>query len=144
MAYTDEQKAQALAVYATEGLPQAAASVGCTKATVLNWARAAEVEPPERSEATQAATAEHVRIMGERRRSIRMDLATKTTLLLNRIDDDETPSKCQSLAVAAAILIDKLAVVGWGDAEATQQTGNPDLERMREDARKKGRALVAV
>ena len=145
MPYTDEQKAEALAVYEAEGLPAAAKAVGCDKATILRWAEKAGVEPPQRcTEQTKAATAAHVEAMALERRTTRAKLARSTQTLLDRIEDEETPSKCQALAVSAAILVDKWQVIGWGDGEVETEASTPELERLRAEAVARGEHLTAV
>ena len=145
MPYTDEQKAQALAVYENEGLAAAAKHLGCSKGSILLWAEKEGIEPPERStEQTKAATEEHVRVMDEKRKATRADLADGARNLLARIAEEESPQKCQSLAVAAAILVDKWSVIGWGDGGVDTPTGNADLDRLRAEARARGEHLVSV
>lgn len=59
MPYTDEQRAEALAVYAEQGLAAAAKHSGADKSTIKGWADKADppVVPPQRgTEKTAAAT----------------------------------------------------------------------------------------
>ena len=161
MPYTDEQRSEALAVYAAEGLPAAAKAVGCTKATILNWARDAGVEPPERStEQTQAATEAHVLAMLRKKQQLRTELADKALEMLERMSEPEVDHKgqnakevtydratamaCAKFATSAAILIDKLEIVGWAEGEGQRDKAGEDLERLRREAVERGEHLTAV
>lgn len=145
MAYTDEQKAEALGIYATEGMAAAHAATGIPKGTIGTWAKAQNVPAPERSdEQTKAATEAHVERMAAKRWATRNDLADTVQVLLQDVRDEDSATKRQALAISVGIFIDKLAIVGWGDGEAAGPTGNPDLERLREEGRKRGQHLVAV
>lgn len=161
MAYSDEQRAEALAVYAAEGLPAAAKHAGCDKATILRWAEKAGVEPPQRcTEQTAAATAEHIAVMREKKQQLRTELADRALEMLARMAEPETDHKgqnakevvydratapsCARFATAAAILIDKLEIVGWADGESSSERAGRDLERMRAEAVARGEHLTAV
>lgn len=121
--YTPEQKTEALAVYATDGLAAAVRATGIPKGTIRSWADrtgTSTVAPAERTAAAvEAATARRA----ELREDLRTKLLEKAVDMLERIDDPhvdfrgntaeridlERPSAsdCQRYATAAAILLDK-------------------------------------
>ncbi len=143
--WPDDVKRQAVAVYAAEGMAAAHEATGVPKGTIKSWADKAKASAPERSdEQTKAATEAHIEQMTRKRWATRSELASTVQFLLTRIRASDSPQKAQSDAISVGILVDKLAVVGWGDQQAATDGPGADLERMREEARKRGRALVAV
>lgn len=97
--YTDADKAAALEVLKAEGLPAAAKSAGCSKSTIIRWAKAAGLDPSayaERStEQNKAAAAASV---ASRRRAMVDRRIAISDLLLEQLAPE-----------AAAILADRLA-----------------------------------
>lgn len=59
MAYTTEQRTEALEIYATEGLAAAAKHLGCSKQTIVTWAD--KEDPPVRPPAQSTAKTEAAR-----------------------------------------------------------------------------------
>ncbi len=144
MAYTDEQKAHTVELYRTEGMAAAHRETGVPKPSIKRWADERGVKTERSDEQTKAATEAHVLAMAEERRNTRAKLARSTQTLLDRIEDEDAPSKCQSLAVSAAILVDKWQIIGWGDGEVAATNATPELERMRQEAVARGEHLTAV
>ncbi len=159
--YTDEQKTEAVALYGTEGMAAAHKATGCPKPSIKRWADEAGVTAPERSaEQTEAATAAHVEQMRTKKQTLRTTLADQALAMLARMDDEEVDWKgnqakqvtldkasaasCRNFATSAAILIDKLEIVGWWDGDSAAERAHDDLERLREEARARGEHLTAV
>jgi transposase-like protein len=85
--YSDADKARALELYRSAGLPAAARSVGADKRTVLRWAKAAGASPAVSTEQaaaqTAAANAERHRIIAESREDQTRALAVTARAMAN-------------------------------------------------------------
>lgn len=142
--WSDEQRAEALRLYASEGMAAAHAATEVPKPTIKRWADEANVSGPEHSaEQTAAAVAAHQEKMAEKRRQVRHSLAATTDHLLSRIrDKDTTPSQTAQMATAVGILVDKLTIVGWGDGDT--HTVGPDVEGLLAVGKQRAGHLRAV
>jgi len=148
MPYTDEHKTETVAVYATEGLAAAARHTDACKATILNWANQAHVNPPERSKAkTKAATEARTAQLNDRKLELAEGLMDDIAQLRARMfapcqerkivtiggskddrgfwtvgevnRDEPTFVEQKSLMTTIAIAVDKVQVLTGG---ATQRT----------------------
>ena len=135
MRYTDDRKAEVVAVYVEEGLPAAHRftktddkPAGIPKTTIVRWAQAAGLDPAEvtqrNADQTKAANAARILLMESKRVTLREALVDKALDMLARMDEPQidyrgrhveevrwekaTAQACQQYATATAILIDKL------------------------------------
>lgn len=70
--YTDEQRAEAVAVYAAEGMAAAHAATGVPKGTIKDWANKADVSAPEHADGKTAAA---IKARTEQMERARWDIA---------------------------------------------------------------------
>jgi transposase-like protein len=121
--YTPEQKAEALALYATDGPTAVADQLGIPKATVVGWARSNGVRTVRNERTAEAVEAARVDRELTRER-LRDAMLAKALDLIGRMDEKHidfrgkdctevefpkpSPSGCQAYATAAAILLDKV------------------------------------
>lgn len=142
--YTNEEKAEALALYAAEGPTAVQRHLGIAKATVSNWARANDVRTV-RNERTAAAT-EAIRLDREQTRErLRDEMLRRALDLLDRMDQEHidfrgkdakrvtypkpSASGCQAYATAAAILLDKFRLEVGEVTGRTETTTRDHLDR---------------
>lgn len=139
--YTDEQKAEALALYVEAGPTAVAVQLGIPKQTVQQWARADGLRTVRNERTAEAVEAARVDRELTRER-LRDAMLAKALDLIDRMDDEHidfrgkdakrvtfpkpSPSGCQSYATAAAILLDKVRlelgeVTGRTEVRSTDQ-----------------------
>lgn len=122
--YTDDQRAEALALYVEHGPSETARQTGIPKATVAAWARRGSVHTEHTSEKTQAATEQAAANARAKREQLKRDLLDKAVDLLARMDQphqefvgvkgneviyDRAPAVAvKAYATSVGILIDKL------------------------------------
>lgn len=122
MAYTDEQRAEALALYVQHGAQRAADETRISKRSILRWANDASLSQA-RAEKTEAARDMLAKRHAEMREELRVRLLEKALDALERMDEvhvdyrgkdaqmvtwDIAPSGAfKDYATGAAILIDK-------------------------------------
>lgn len=149
--YTEEQKAEALALYELEGPSAVQAKLGIAKATVAGWAVAngvRTVRNERTAEAVEAARLDRELV----REQLRDEMLRKALDLLGRMDlphidfkgkdadkvtyPKPSPSGCQSYATAAAILVDKFRLeIGEATGRTEHQLTSPvdeELARLAE------------
>lgn len=152
--YTDEQKADALALYANEGPSAVQHQLGIPKATVTSWATANGVRTVRNERTAQAVEAAKLDRELTRER-LRDAMLAKALDLIGRMDDEHidfrgkdakqvtypkpSPSGCQSYATAAAILLDKVRlelgeVTGRTETVSTDQLDR-EIEQMLDKAK---------
>lgn len=152
-AYTDDQKAQAVATYVETGnLHEGARSCGAAPNTVKTWAINAGHDPSQigaHAAAKTAAANEATRRRWETLRTTMADrsgdLAAKLLELLDEHVTDlvpETAADAKNLATAAAILIDKAQLLDGHATSRTEATIN-DQRSVIEDARDRSLHLVS-
>lgn len=154
--YTDEQKAEAIALYVEEGPTAVEMLLGIPKQTVHMWATKEGVRTVRTTKATAATEA----IAADRllhREQLRSELIAKALDMLNRMDDEHIDYRgkdctrvsfpkapadaCKSYAMSAAILLDKFRLeMGetTGRSEVTVETSTDRglrelIEQMRPD-----------
>lgn len=142
--YTADEKAAALALYATDGPTAVADRLGIPKATVADWARANNVRTV-RNERTSAMV-EAARLDREAvREQLRERLLSKALDMLDRMDSEHidfkgskveqvtypkpSPSGCQAYATAAAILLDKFRLEVGEVTGRTEHRTTDQLDR---------------
>ncbi len=99
--YTDEQKTEAVALYAEHGLAYAAADTGITKTSIRRWAAEADppVTPPSRADSkTAAATKERLERMEERKQTLAEGLMDDIAQLRERMFAPCTERKIVTIA----------------------------------------------
>ena len=110
MHYTDEQKAEALQLYKTEGTRAAAKATGIPRGTIQWWAKKAGLRTERTSKtaaATEAAASEAARTRAEAALKA-IVLANKVLdILSERIDDESDDIPAKDLAVLFGIMADK-------------------------------------
>src|SRR4051794_35985930 len=107
--FTDEQKAQALELYRTEGPTAAAATLGCSKSTVTTWAKKAGIACEATSRTTAATKALEQR-WAQRRAEVVHELGAAAEEALAKARKalaDNQARPAQAFATTMAILIDK-------------------------------------
>jgi len=148
MAYTDDQRTEAVAVYATEGMAAAHKATGIPKGTIKGWADKVGAAAPERSKAkTKAATEARTAQLNERKLELAEGLMDDIAQLRDRMfapcqerkivtiggtkddrgfwtvgevnRDEPTFVEQKSLMTTIAIAVDKVQVLTGG---ATQRT----------------------
>jgi transposase-like protein len=142
--YTQEQREQALALYAEHGPAEASRRIGIPRATISKWASRAglvTVGAQKTAAATKAATAR----AAEKRAALKPLLLDKATDLINRMDEPMTEyvgqqgkevtyerppaSDCKHYATAAAILIDKLRLEEGQATSRDEHVTQSDFDR---------------
>lgn len=117
--YTDQEKADALKLYETEGPTAVEKQLGIPKNTVAGWAKTAgvrTVRSPKTEAATQAASIDAA--------SVRQGVASKSisaadkavSAILDRLDTEAHELPLKDLATVLGILTDKHAVIVRMDA----------------------------
>ena len=145
MAYTDEQKAEAVEVYRTEGMAAAHKASGVPKPSIKRWADERGVTAPERSEQTRAATEARQAEWAERQPQIVRDFALLAELSVNAAIScvlDGSSNKAKDFATTAAISVDKAALLSGEPTERREMTARRD--EMLQAARENSRGLRVV
>lgn len=141
--YTEDEKAEALALYATDGPTAVQAQLGIPKQTVQQWASDAGVRTV-RNEHTAAAT-EAARLDWQERRialAHRMGaVAEKALAVAEEMLDARTPSKAKDAATTMAILADKAQLLTGG--ATSRQFSHGVQEAVIADARDHALRLVS-
>lgn len=110
MHYTDEQKAEALKLYQSEGTRAAAKATGIPRSTIQGWAKTAGLRTERTSKtaaATEAAASEAARTRAEAALKA-IILADKLLgILAERIADESDDIPAKDLAVMFGIMADK-------------------------------------
>lgn len=138
--YTDEQKREALKVYAEYGPAEAGRQTGIPRGTISQWARRAGVTDTRRkntTEATKAAAEKAAKL----RESLKLLSRERAVDLIERMTelhiefvgkdgrreeiDRATAAACKDYAVAVGVLIDKAELLD-GRATSRQETRNID------------------
>jgi hypothetical protein len=142
--YTDEQKAEALALYETHGPTAVETQQGIPKNTVAGWAKAAGIRTV-RNERTAAAVEAHALAWAERRAEMVDRIGTVASAALDLCASsiaDGTTSKAKDAATTMAILVDKAQLLG---GDATTRHENRELrDRLLEETRENARHLRSV
>jgi len=138
--YTDDERANAVAIVAERGLAEAWRQTGIPKMTIVNWCNAAGVvrSHPERTRAALDALEESTAL---RRRQLRVELLERAVEILERMDEPHMEFKgkdadaveypvapaaaVQNYATSAAILIDKFRLE-MGEATGRQEHWSND------------------
>lgn len=142
--YTDEQKAEALDLYVTDGPTAVQEQLGIPKATVHGWA-ATEGLQTVRNEKTMAATQAIAMDRALNREQLRSALIAKALDLLGRMDEEHIDYRgkdarvvkfekapadaCKSYATAAAILLDKFRLEMGESTARTEHTVETATDR---------------
>lgn len=110
MHYTDEQRAEALQLYKTEGTRAASKATGIPRSTIQSWAKTAGLRTERTSKtaaATEAAASEAARTRAEAARKA-IVLANKLLgILAERIADESDDIPAKDLAIMFGIMADK-------------------------------------
>lgn len=137
--YTDEQKAEAVAVYTAEGMAAAHNQTGVPKPSIKRWADEQGATAPERSEQTKAATAARQLEWAERQPDVVRGFALLAQVsveqaLLAAMEGQS--SKAKDFATTAAISVDKAALLSGEPTERRELTERRDamLRKAKENA----------
>jgi transposase-like protein len=123
--YTDADKADALALYESDGPTVVEAKLGIPKGTVTKWAKAAGTPTrflENRSAGTQASALE----WEQRRVDLAHRIGATAELALTRATEaleGNSPREAQQAATTMAILIDKAQLLTGGVTARTETTG---------------------
>lgn len=116
MKYTDDFKAEVLAVYEVDGPAAAARLYGVPKGTLRDWVRACGLHTEAGTKkATQAASI----ALEARRLRIREKLGERAEELLDRLKDERDPQAYRNLTWSFGVLFDKTRLEA---GEATERT----------------------
>lgn len=149
--YSDDDRAAALEVLKAEGLPAAAASAGCSKSTIIRWARAAGLDPADYAErsteqkrqaAAASVAARQARVVEERiaLSDLLLKLApTAGALLLDRLEEDRRTAE----RVAAAEERLEVAIGALAACADPPEDATPEVRKTFAEARKDARAAVS-
>lgn len=142
--YTDEQKAEALALYAEHGAAETARRTGITSGTIQSWASRSGVATT-CNERTAAAVEAAQQQWAERRLAMVHEMgrvAAKALRVAEHNLDEGTTSKAKDAATTMAILVDKAQLLG---GDATQRHESRELRnQLLEQARQHSTGLRAV
>jgi transposase-like protein len=150
--YTDADRARAVEVLKADGLTAAAKAIGCAKATVLAWAKAADVDPSDYADrstdqntrAAVAAVAARRATMVKNRAALSDELIGKlapkaAALIADRLDEEARYAEL--IAEAEERL--ELAVIGLLACGDPPEDADVDTRKTFAEARKTARAAVA-
>lgn len=127
--YTDQEKAEALKLYETDGPTAVQKAMGINKGTVSRWAKErgiATVATSKTAAATEAASIDAA--------ATRQLVATKTisaadkavSAILRRLDTEADDLPMKELATVLGILSDKHAVITRMDSDANEHSAVDD------------------
>ena len=138
--YTEEQKREALKLYAEHGPAEAGRQTGIPRATISQWAKRAGVTVT-RAKNVQEATKAAAEKAAQLREKLKRDCRSRAVDLVERMAEVETlfvgkdgdrvtvdratATACRELAVACGVLIDKAELLD-GRATSRQETRNVD------------------
>lgn len=138
--YTEEQKREALKLYAEHGPAEAGRQTGIPRATISQWAKRSGVTVT-RAKNVREATKAAADKAAELREKLKLDCRNRAVDLVGRMAEVETlfvgkdgervqvdratAIACKDLAVAAGVLIDKAELLD-GRATSRQETRNVD------------------
>lgn len=148
MTYTDEQKAEAVRLYVEVGPDEAAKQIGCSRRQVYRWLGSHGVSPKK----TDEQRAETLDLHIQKRQELRDLLLDQALDMLHRMNEMHVeyrtrpgkeeeeivhvlpaPKDCQSYAVAAAVLIDKMRLE---NGESTAKTEHVTLGLVESEIQK--------
>lgn len=104
--YTDEQKAEALALYVEHGASEAGERTGIPAGTIACWASRSGATT-QREERTANALAAHRLVSAALREEIRAQALERALITVSRITADVPAGDAKNLAVAFGVLLDK-------------------------------------
>lgn len=144
--YTDEQKAEALALYAEHGAAETARRTGIAKGTIQSWASRTGVATTCNEQ--RQANVEALKARWAERRAIMVDeIGAVAHMALMRVEQftaQRNPSgrDAKDFATTMAILVDKAQLLG---GDATSRHENRELRnRLLDEAREHARHLRPV
>lgn len=143
--YTPEQRDEAVAVYAAEGMAAAHHATGVPKPSIKRWADEARVTAPERSEQTRAATEARRLEWSERQPAVVAgfaELAEVCVFLAIEHAKEGRTTKARDLATTAAVSVDKAALLSGEPTERRELTERRDA--MLRAAKENAQGLRAV
>jgi transposase-like protein len=142
--YTDEQKADALALYVEHGPAETARRTGIAKGTLASWAHRAGVQSVA-TELTAAATEAASAKWAERRQTMVDEIGLVAEAALSGAAGAVLagrPRDAKDYATTMAILVDKAQLLG---GDATTRHENRELrDRLLEETRENARHLRSV
>lgn len=149
--YTDKQVAAALDVLKEKGLSAAAASAGCSKSSIIRWAKAAGLDPAEYADRSTEQNAKAAAASVAARRAAMLDrraglsdqllgeLAPKAaTILLGRLEEDEELTRRLDDATTKL----EAAIIGLEVAGSPPEGADKDELKRYAEARKQAVAAV--
>lgn len=153
--YSDADKAEALEVLKADGLAAAARAVGCSKSTVIRWARAAGLDPADyadrsttqNQQAARASVAARQAAMVDRRASLSDLILERITpraaeLLADRLDEEaEVAEQVKAAAERLELAIGFLDATAE-EAKALDENATTRQRRFLEEQRRQARADV--
>lgn len=114
--YTDEQRREAIQLYAEAGPCEVERALGIPKGTVTKWAQAAGVRT-EHSERTAEATAQHQQSWAERRARVADAMGEVAELAVGRARRElngGSARNARDCAATAAVMADKAQLLSGG------------------------------
>lgn len=142
-AYTDQEKTEALDIWAADGTAEAERQTGISARTITRWANAAGLMSQDRTEKTsdaRAAAAERVALEWADYRSREAvsagALAARAREVIRHALEDDLPNgrNIQSLVTAYGILIDKAEKLSGQASERIEVWSESEVDRELRDA----------
>lgn len=128
--YTDEQRAEAVALYAEVGPSEVERRLGIPKGTVTKWAQADGAETSFLQNASNASKALHLK-WAEYRGVMVDDIAGAALKALARVEahiEADNDGKAKNYATTMAILVDKAQLLSGGATNRTETVSAIDHE----------------